>query len=158
MVHLVETMLKNDTFIHLKSFVRTLCVTVILSLLMVVPAFADDDASSVSSGGDSVYNDYYTDVHVSPVIQTLPEGELLEVKSTVNTVSADDSTGFKSVILGLIGDYDTVVTDYTYQSGSGYTTHSIQIERDWSWIISACIFTVVLYCMFRIVGALFCRA
>lgn len=149
-------MLKNDKLCH-----RYHMYAIVLSFILacVFPVYADsaDDGSSGFSGSDSVYNDYYTDVSVSPIIQTLPEGELLEVKSTTNRVSASDANGLKSLMLTLIGDYDTVVTDYTYQSSNGYTTHSIQIERDWSWIISAVLFAVVIYCTIRGIVAILCR-
>ena len=149
-------MLKNDKLCHCYH-VYAIVLTLILTCTF--PVFADsaDDGISGSSGSDSVYNDYYTDVSVSPIIQTLPEGKLLEVKSTTNRVSASDATGLKSLMLSLIGDYDTVVTDYTYQSSNGYTTHSIQIERDWSWIISAVLFAVVIYCTIRGIVAILCR-
>lgn len=86
------------------------------------------------------------------------EGELVSVEKSMMRVSASDSTGFKAVVLGLIGDYETVITDYTYQSGStGYYSHSINIERDWSWICSACIFALVIFCVFRVIGVLLKR-
>lgn len=154
---MVVTMLKNDKLCN-RYYVYALMLTLILTCSIPVYADTSDDSNSSSSGSDSVYNDYYTDVSVSPIIQTLPEGELLEVKSTTNRVSASDATGLKSLMLTLIGDYDTVVTDYTYQSSSGYTTHSIQIERDWSWIISAVLFVVVIYCTIRGIVAILCRA
>lgn len=149
-------MLKNDKLCHCYY---VFAILLVLLFTCAFPVYADsvDDGSSGSSGSDSVYNDYYTDVSVSPIIQTLPEGELLEVKSTTNRVSASDATGLKSLMLTLIGDYDTVVTDYTYQSSNGYTTHSIQIERDWSWIISAVLFVIVIYCTIRGIVAILCR-
>lgn len=149
-------MLKNDKLCY-RYHMYALVLTLILTCALPVYADSADDSSSSSTGTDSVYNDYYTDVSVSPIIQTLPEGELLEVKSTTNRVSSSDATGLKSLMLSLIGDYDTVVTDYTYQSSNGYTTHSIQIERDWSWIISAVLFAVVIYCTIRGIVAILCR-
>lgn len=83
--------------------------------------------------------------------------QLVNVKSTVKRVSASDSNGFKAVILGMIGDYETVITDYTYSSGSGYTNHSISIERDYAWIWSCILFIVAVYCTFRIIGGMLCK-
>lgn len=65
-------MLKNDKLCncyHMYAFVLSLI------LACALPVYADsaDDSISDSSGSDSVYNDYYTDVSVSPIIQTLPE-------------------------------------------------------------------------------------
>ena len=141
-------LLRSCTFIL--SFCLSLCIFPSL-------CFAADDSPSGDSSGDLVYNDYYTDVHVSPVIQNLPEGDLVEVKSIKDTVTPSDSNGLKAILLSLIGDYDTVVTDYVYQNSSGYQTHSIQIERDYSWLASACIFALVIYCTFRGIYGLACR-
>lgn len=87
--------------------------------------------------------------------QLLPERQvLLSVDVSKRSVKASQVSGFKSVLLGLFGDYDTIVTDYTYQSSSGYTTHSIDVSPDYVWICSAAIFALVLFCVFRIVGKL----
>lgn len=82
---------------------------------------------------------------------------LQSVDVSLQRVSASGSNGFKAVVLGLLGDYETVVTDYTYQNQSGYTTHSIDVSYDWAWICSAAIFLVVLYCCFRLIGLMFSR-
>ena len=84
------------------------------------------------------------------------EPQLVNVETSIEKVSASDTTGFKSVILGLLGDYETVVTDYTYNNGS-YQSHTINIERDWAWICSLCLFVVVIWCVFRGVVAILCR-
>lgn len=87
----------------------------------------------------------------------LPQGELIAETKTIQRVTASDASGFKAVLLELLGDYETVITDYTYQSSNGYTSHSIQIERDWSWICSAAILGLVLFCVFRLIGGLLAR-
>lgn len=79
---------------------------------------------------------------------------LKSVNVSNERITANDTNGLKSIMLDLIGDYETVVTDYVYQNTSGYTTHSITIERDWSWILSCCLFIVVVYCTFRAVGGI----
>lgn len=88
---------------------------------------------------------------------TTIEGDLIEVSENRLTVSASDTNGLKSILLQLLGDYETVVTDYTYSSGSGYTSHSIQIERDWAWICTAALFGAVIWCVFRGCVAILCR-
>lgn len=86
------------------------------------------------------------------------EMRLMSVNVSSERISADDANGFKAVVLDLIGDYETIITDYTYQSGSsGYYSHSIDITPDWSWISSASIFLVVVYCAFRLVGGMLCN-
>lgn len=83
---------------------------------------------------------------------------LKSVSVSNEKITAEDATGFKAIMLSLIGDYETTVTDYTYQSGSsGYYSHSINVERDWSWIMSCCGFFLVVYCVLRTVGGLICK-
>lgn len=82
-----------------------------------------------------------------------------QVSIEVLRISAQDTSGFHAVILGLLGDYNPIVKDYTYQTtsynGSLTTNHSIDIQPDWSWIMSAAIFIVIVFSLFRLVGGLF---
>lgn len=99
---------------------------------------------------------------VSDVVDILdaarPDGmELKSVNVSNERVSASDFSGFKAVMLTVLGDYETVVTDYVYQNTSGYTTHSITIERDWSWIMSAAMLIVVTFCTFLSVASILKR-
>lgn len=83
---------------------------------------------------------------------------LTDVSTEVFRVSASDATGLKAVVLGVIGDYETVVTDYEYRSGStSYVSHSIDIQPDYAWLCSCAIFLVCLYSMFRLYGLVFGR-
>lgn len=83
---------------------------------------------------------------------------LVGLKTENRSVTANDATGLKAVLLSIIGDYDTVITDYTYQSGSsGYYSHSISIERDYAWIWSCILLIVVMYCVFRAIGGIICK-
>lgn len=96
---------------------------------------------------------------VLPIFADSGDGLLREPVSEVSTstlrISANETSGFHAVILGLLGDYNPIVKDYTYQSSNGYTSHSIEITPDWSWIASAAIFLVIIFCLFRLIGGLF---
>lgn len=83
--------------------------------------------------------------------------ELKSVNVSHERISAEDSNGFKAIILELIGDYETVITDYVYQSYSGSTSHSISIEKDYAWIWSAIVLCISVYCVFRVIGGILCR-
>lgn len=86
------------------------------------------------------------------------EPELVSVTSSQQRISASDTTGFKAVMLSILGDYETTITDYEYRTGSSnYTSHSINIERDWSWICSCGVFALLLYCTFRSIGGICAR-
>lgn len=69
---------------------------------------------------------------------------LKSVEVTRQRVSAEDATGLKASVLSLIGDYETVVTDYTYQNGS-YVSHTIDVQPDLAWCASALLFLAVLW-------------
>lgn len=73
---------------------------------------------------------------------------------SVSPVTPQNTTGLKSVILGLIGNYDTVVTDYTYTSNNGYISHTIEVQPDYVFICSFVMLCLVIYCLFRLGGAL----
>lgn len=77
---------------------------------------------------------------------------------SVSPITSDSTTGLKSVILGLIGSYDTIVTDYTYNSNNGYVQHTIQVQPDYVWMGSFLLLCLILYCLFRLGGAMIgCR-
>ena len=82
------------------------------------------------------------------------EGELklVAVDTNVTRISSSDTNGFKSIILAMIGDYDVITKDYTYQTYQGSTQHSVAHQEDYPWMISAAFFLVVLYCMLRMLG------
>ena len=73
---------------------------------------------------------------------------------SVSPITSDSTTGLKSVILGLIGSYDTIVTDYTYNSNNGYIQHTIQVQPDYVWMGSFLLLCLILYCLFRLGGAM----
>lgn len=73
---------------------------------------------------------------------------------SVSPITSDSTTGLKSVILGLIGSYDTIVTDYTYNSNNGYVQHTIQVQPDYVWMGSFLLLCLILYCLFRLGGAM----
>lgn len=79
--------------------------------------------------------------------------------TTVSTerISASDANGFKAVLLGLLGDYESVITDYEYRNATGNIQHSIDVSPDFSWIGSCALFGVVIYCFMKMVGAFLCK-
>lgn len=104
----------------------------------------DDGSYSYGVGDESLLNanipDSYENVEYNNSVEVL-------------SVSASSTSGLHSVVLSLIGDYNPIVKDVTYSQGS-YTSHHIEVVPDWSWIASAAIFIIVLFCVFRLVGGL----
>lgn len=72
-------------------------------------------------------------------------------------VTSDDANGFKAVILDLLGDYEGVVVEYSYENTNGYTSYVREIQPDYPWIASAVIFLAVLWCTFRMGAAILCK-
>ena len=114
----------------LRRISRVLALSLLLCALVLVPVFASDS---------------------DPVLRE----PVQEVSTSTLRISANQTSGFHAVILGLLGDYNPIVKDYTYQSSQGYTSHSIEITPDWSWIASAAIFLVIIFCLFRLIGGIF---
>lgn len=128
--------------------------------LLPVLCYAEEPQYQVATGAAVI--DYPTDILELLAIRgsssNFIQGELVSSTKTIQRVSANDATGFKAVLLSLLGDYETVVTDYEYRNAnSQYNSHSIQIERDYAWICSACILGLVLFCVFRLIGGLLVR-
>lgn len=79
--------------------------------------------------------------------------QAVEVYS-VSPITPDSTSGLKSVVLGLIGNYDTIVTDYTYTTNNGYVQHTIEVQPDYVWMGSFLLLCLILYCLFRLGGAM----
>ncbi len=61
------------------------------------------------------------------------------------------STGLKGVLLGVIGPYDNVVTQYKYQQGNNsYYTYVNEITPDYPWIASAVLFIAMVLSLFAL--------
>lgn len=124
------------------------CCIIFCMALAPSPAFcAELDIESTLSTSES---------EVIDVPTTEPFVVSEEVVRSVSPVTPSDSNGFKAVILDLFGDYDTVVTEHRYTSSNGYTSVQVTTEPDYAWMIAAGIFTVVLYCLFRLLGGVLC--
>lgn len=101
-----------------------------------------------------------TEVTSEPVSNDPPATEPYivseEVVRNVSPVTPSDANGFKAVLLNLLGNYETVVTEHRYTNTNGYTSISVSTEPDYAWIISAAIFAIVIFCLFRILGGVIC--
>lgn len=101
-----------------------------------------------SSGSDSL----------EPDLVQVTDLELVNATQTRQTVTPSDTNGFKAILLTIIGDYETVVTDYEYRNNNNtYMSHSIAIEQDYAWICSAAMLGLITYCTFRIIGGMLCK-
>lgn len=152
---------------HSKFFLFFLCMLFSTSCV-----FADDGVSDVIesiSVDDSSSTPIVVDItqlltpstkgtEEDPQVVVVDEMQLVNMTQSLQKVSAADATGFKAILLQLLGDYETVVTDYEYRNNNNtYMSHSIAIEQDYAWIASAAIFALLIYCTFRSIGGILCR-
>lgn len=123
-------------------FKHVFLFSILLILLLSVSAFADEPTDLPSfSAQDQIEKQ---------------EGEIVEVTLKAAPVTPSTANGFHSVILSLLGNYEPVTVDYEYRSGNNtYYSHNITTAPDWSWICSAAIFGLVIFCTFRFIGGIF---
>ena len=72
----------------------------------------------------------------------------------VSPVEPGDTNGLKAVLLNLIGNYDGIVNEYQYTNSNGYVSYVREITPDYVWMISAGIFIVMMWCIFRLTAYL----
>lgn len=135
-------------------------LVVFLGLIVVLSlnlsAFAAEDSSDPEQGTASVV---VPDVTINNLIDTGEDlGEY--VGTTVyalNPVGPRDSNGLKAIMLSLIGDWDSIIVEHAYASTNGYTNYLREVQLDYPWLCSCAIFLVIIYCIFRLGGAILCR-
>lgn len=82
---------------------------------------------------------------------------VMAVQSTPNT-PVESSSGLKGILIQLFGPYSPTITQLRYQSNTSTNyTYVNDISPDWPWICSCGVFALVLFCVFRLGGALLCR-
>lgn len=75
---------------------------------------------------------------------------------SIPPVTSSSTTGLKAALLTVLGNYDPVVVVYQYNtSGSGYSSYATDIQPDYVWIASAALLCLVIWCLFKLGGALF---
>ena len=122
-----------------------------------VPSGSSD--SEVSSGGSPIYVlespassdgvDYgdLTDIPVGASIDNI-------TVTSVSPVEPSDTSGLKAALLGVLGSYDPVIVEYQYSDRNGYTNYLRDVQPDYVWLCSCALLALVIYCLFRLGGAL----
>lgn len=75
--------------------------------------------------------------------------------SSVAPVEPANTSGLKAALLGVLGNYDPVIIEYQYSSGNGYTNYLREVQPDYVWLCSFVLLALVIFCLFRLGGALF---
>ncbi len=109
-----------------------------------VPTFTLDDVLAAlpeSIGSPDLVNDDVVLTGISRV--------------SVPPVTPSSTTGLKAALLSVLGNYDPVVVVYQYNtSSSGYSSYATDIQPDYAWIASAVLLCLVIWCLFKLGGAL----
>lgn len=133
-----------------KIFSVVLVAFVLLSCAF--PAYADDNEDVITVPvGD------LTDPFIVSSSEELPgDVQLYDVVLTsVAPVQSSDTTGLKSVLLGLLGDYDPIIAEYKYISGNNsYYSYLREVQPDYVWLCSFGMLALFIYCLFRLGGVL----
>lgn len=74
---------------------------------------------------------------------------------SIPPVTPSSTTGLKAALLTVLGNYDPVVVVYQYNtSSSGYSSYATDIQPDYAWLASAALLCLVIWCLFKLGGAL----
>lgn len=115
------------------------------------------DGSEVSPGGNTVYvltnpfEEGVTNVGAAPSDLVLTDVTML---TGLCPVTPSDSSGLKAVLLSFIGDYDPPVVQFEYTSSNNYKQYVNEIQPDFVWICSFALIALLIYCLFKLGGAL----
>lgn len=131
---------------------------------LVDPAFevdpSDEVLPEVTPGGNTVYvlsqpsvddSEVEKNVGIDPVNDTITD---INILTSVAPVTPSDTSGFKAVLLGLLGNYDPIIVEYQYQSSQGYNNYLREVQPDYVWLCSFALLALMIFCIFRLGGAL----
>lgn len=99
-----------------------------------------------ASSGGANYGDL-TDIPVGASIDNI-------TVTSVSPVEPSDTTGLKSALLGVLGSYDPVIVEYEYSDRNGYRNYLREVQPDYVWLSACGFLALVIYCLFRLGGAL----
>lgn len=152
---------------------RVLAFLLIFSLF-VLPSFAEEgssvevsevDTSVFDIGGSNIpYAPYsYQQVYALPDnarIITADDLEPSEVDISVSAlgpITPNNSNGLKSILLGIIGDYSAITVEYRYTNSNGSYNYLREVQPDYVWMGSVLLFIVLVWCTFKLGGAILCK-
>lgn len=128
------------------------------------PSFQVDSSvevpTEVTPGGNTVYvlsqpsfddSEVVENVGIDPVNDTITD---ISIFTSVAPVTPSDASGFKAVLLGLLGNYDPVIVEYQFQSSQGYNNYLREVQPDYVWLCSFALLALMIFCIFRLGGAL----
>ena len=117
----------------------------------------EDELSQINESNTLPDSSTSNVVQEEEIIEFNPETELPNevVLMSVAPITPDDSTGLKAILLEILGDYDPVIVEYRYQNTNQTSYQYLrEVLPDYPWCASFFIFALLIYCTFRIGGAL----
>lgn len=118
--------------------------------LCCVPAFAaDSEAGETDTVAPvvNVYNEFSAEIPVNSLTYT---------GSRLLPLSA--SGGLKGVLVSFLGEWESIVVQHSYVDAEGNTVTDVDTLPDYPWIASAVLLCLMVFCLFRVGGALICKA
>lgn len=127
--------------------IKRLSLFLVFVLCLSSACFAADDLPATS-----------TDLVVPDLDDGTWELDGIEVYSTVSPITPSNTDGLKSVLLSFLGNYDPIIVEYRYQN-SNSTNYSYlrEAQPDYVWIASFVLLALVIFCLFKLGGAVLCR-
>lgn len=93
---------------------------------------------------------------ISPTdIKDIDSGIVSSIRSVVSPVTPQNTSGLKSALISILGNYDPVIVEYQYQSSNGYYSYLREIQPDYVWLCSCALLIIVIYCLFKFLGGIF---
>lgn len=157
-----EEVVSDDEFVSLPETVDS----VVDSVSDLVDSATSEVATGesvpeVSPGGNTIYvlnqpSESSDSEVVSDAGIDSPDAVITDINilSSVAPVQPSDTSGFKSVLLSFLGDYDPVIVEYQYQSGNGYSNYLREVQPDYVWLCSCGLLALMIFCLFKLGGAL----
>lgn len=133
----------------MKKFLLVVLV-VCLGCFLLCPAFAADAAT-----GDEATTDIPS-VIVNNEIEW-PVNVLTYCGSSQQSLSASSYSGLKGVLLEFLGEWESITVQHSYVDSSGNTVTQVEVVPDYPWIAAAVLLCLMVFCLFRIGGALICK-
>ncbi len=129
-----------------------------LIVLFMLPLFV---CSCLAAGEGSAYfilpdTDSWNLVGQSSVVEDPPQLVGIETYS-LEPITPADTSGLKAVLLSVLGDYESIVTEYRYENYNGSYGYIREVQPDYVFLCSAAVFALLLWCVFRMAGGLLCR-
>lgn len=128
------------------TFVIVLCLLFLLS----VSAFAAgeeiiEENTEVVDNGSSIYVD--NEIVIADGVDVLTGVSTY----TSREITPQETSGLKSALLSILGNYDAIIVEYEYQNtANDVITHIREIQPDYVWLCSAGVLALFVFCLFKL--------